>query len=147
MTQFYLTVYTSKSIGPITDDLLNDILFKSRINNSLHSLTGCLIARNNFFFQLLEGPEEEVRRCLNKIEKDPRHINITIQGEAFTNERLMPDWSMGFIQKDGHKLNSAEEMLHLFDLGRDGQIYSSSQSLKLLFKIFSRGMKVLDENS
>jgi len=146
MTPIYIIVYTSKSVGPITEDLLNDILFKSRRYNSLHSITGCLIARNNYFFQLLEGPEEEVINCIKKIEKDHRHINITIQGQAFINERFMPDWSMGFIHNDGHKINTAEEMLHLFDLGRDGQIYSSSQSLKSLFKIFSRGMKVIDEN-
>jgi hypothetical protein len=54
---------------------------------------------------------------------------------------------MGYIQRDNHRLNSTEDMLHLFDLGRDGQTYSSSQSLKLLFKIFSRGMKVLDKIS
>ena len=144
MAPIYLIVYTSKSIGPITDDLLNDILSKSRNYNKSHSLTGCLIARNNFFFQLLEGPEDEVRKCFKKIEKDPRHIEITIQGEAFTAERFMPDWNMGFIHKDSNNVNSAEEMLNLFDLGKDGQIYSSSQSLKLLYKIFSRGMKIID---
>jgi hypothetical protein len=86
---------------------LEEILKKSRENNTRLGLTGMLLYYEGAFMQVLEGSEETVRGLYTRIGLDPRHHLITLLLTEYVPERNFPDWSMGY-----HRLQS-EEMTHL----------------------------------
>jgi hypothetical protein len=132
-------VYTSKSSLLITSEFLNGILENAREHNSREGITGFLTARDGYFLQLLEGEETNVRECFNRILKDNRHSQITLQGEARVATRSTPNWSMGW-SADGQ---SAVGLIELFELGRSGKTFKDSSSLLKILKMFSRNAKIL----
>ena len=67
---------------------------------------------------------------------------LTVQGETFSEERMMPTWSMGMVQAD-EKLKSSQAILELFELGRAGKAFSNNTSLMSMLRIFSKEAKVL----
>ena len=103
MTVFNI-VYMSFATQPMTDESLEEILTKSRSNNTRLGLTGMLLYRDRFFLQALEGDEPTVRKLYNKIKDDPRHKNIRIMHEGQISERAFSDWSMGFNRIDDARM-------------------------------------------
>lgn len=142
LESIFQLLYTSESSQPVTQQLITEILQVSRKNNMADSITGFLIVRDGFFLQLLEGDEAKVRSCFAKIQKDPRHKSIVIQGETTVNQRLMPHWGMGFVRPESVFCSSIE-LLELFELGRRGQKYSSPESIRALLKQFSLHAQVI----
>ena len=141
MNTHFMLVYTSKSNYPFEDDFLTKILATSRERNLRDQITGFLVARDGYFLQLLEGPETRVRECYDRIKADERHMLVTLQGVAYSETRMMPEWSMGLVE-DGASVESSEGLLNLFELGRAGETYSDIESLKTLLWIFTRSAKI-----
>jgi hypothetical protein len=133
-------VYTSKCSVPMTPDFLRAILEKARERNSLDGITGFLTARDGHFLQLLEGEESKVRECFARIQKDSRHRQVTLQGEAIAASRTSPNWSMGWTEDGG----SAVSLLELFELGRSGSSFKDSSALMTLLKLFSKNAKIMN---
>jgi hypothetical protein len=46
--------------------------------------------------QVLEGEKEAVKKLASIIERDPRHKGFLILLQEVSEERLFPDWTMGF---------------------------------------------------
>lgn len=88
-------VYVSHAHTDMTLESLSTLLVKARVANEARMITGALLYQDRVFFQLLEGPEDDVRALYAKIEQDPRHFGCQILLDYPTNERLFPDWSMG----------------------------------------------------
>ncbi len=135
-------VYTSRTQKPIEASLLNDILGVSRERNLRDQITGFLAVRQGYFLQLLEGPEGEVRACYERILADRRHSQITLQGEAGADTRLMPNWSMGLVDP-ADAASSSSDLINLFELGRAGQKYASTESLMTMLRLFSKSAQPL----
>ncbi len=55
---------------------LEDMVTAANINNRRSDVTGILLFNGHHFFQLLEGPEEQVKEIYRCICNDPRHHNI-----------------------------------------------------------------------
>lgn len=89
-------MYTSSSIKDLSDQELEDILEKSRKNNNAKKVTGLLIVKGRTFLQCLEGEEADVSYIYNKILNDNRHTNIIDLVDENIEERLFPEWSMGY---------------------------------------------------
>ena len=70
-------VYCSQPFG-YSLEILSAILIASRANNRKQDITGALICRSDIFLQLLEGPEQKVKKTYEAIQKDDRHINVFI---------------------------------------------------------------------
>ena len=100
-------IYISASSHLMNNDELEEILTKSRANNTELGLTGMLLYYEGAFMQVLEGPEESVHRLYSRINLDPRHSRITRLWEEYIPERSFPDWSMGY-----HRLR-ADDMKYL----------------------------------
>jgi hypothetical protein len=97
-------VYASRSSGPITENLIEDILAKSRKYNLDVGLTGVLcVCHDDVFIQLLEGSREEVNRLYGKLLRDERHKEVTLLDYAEIEERRFSSWRMGRVDLD--KLN------------------------------------------
>ncbi len=134
--------YTSQFLLPMDQEEIKKILTVSQKNNLRDGITGFLTVRGEYFLQVLEGPESLVRDCYARIALDPRHKLLTVQGEAFSKERLMPKWSMGLVPMN-EKLKSSQDILELFELGRAGKPFSNNTSLMSMLRIFSKEAEVL----
>lgn len=141
MKKIFLLLYTSKSVLPIEQSLLDSILTIARTKNSARQITGFLVAREGYYMQLLEGDELEVRSCFEKIRHDKRHTQIKIRGSAHIEMRIMPNWSMGQVAVS--KNSSASELLEIFDLAAANDVYSDSKSLEALLRIFAKNVQII----
>lgn len=100
----YQITYRSEAVGDVTDSKISDVLEVSKHNNSKLEITGCLIYKENFFLQILEGEEDLVRKLYFTIKGDMRHENVNILHEGHSEERLFTKWDMAYA-----RLNDKED--------------------------------------
>jgi len=79
---------------------LRDLLQESRLNNERDGITGMLLYKGGTFIQVIEGPDEAIADLYARVRKDPRHTRIIKLLEGTTEERMFPNWSMGFRNAD-----------------------------------------------
>lgn len=89
-------IYASTATHLLSRHELVDILSKAREKNSRLGVTGMLLYKDGNFLQLLEGEEKVVRQLYETISLDPRHFGATVLTDEAAQERLFPDWTMGF---------------------------------------------------
>ena len=87
--------YSTATFTPKISDLeeILDIAWK---NNTADDISGVLMYHDMTFFQIIEGPEENVRRLLERIKADPRHTGFTLTQDTPIETRSFSDWSMGY---------------------------------------------------
>ena len=95
-------VYVSSAVRLLSDDELLELLRVSRENNERDDLTGLLLYKDGNFMQAVEGPETAVQQLYDKIQKDPRHKQVTTLIRERIETRQFPGWTMGFANM--HKL-------------------------------------------
>lgn len=98
MGVFQLLYISQAFTNPIAEELIQDILSIARKENRKKNLTGVLLARGDYFFQILEGDESSVNTLFAKIEKDKRHKNVQVLVRIPNGKRIFSKWSMGFLQ-------------------------------------------------
>jgi hypothetical protein len=86
-------IYTSRPFG-FDSGTLNGILAHAQQVNPRAGITGALICREDIYMQLLEGPEDEVRKAIDRIKRDDRHLEVTVHVEKPVSERLFGKWAM-----------------------------------------------------
>ncbi len=74
------------------------LLLDARSHNHHGDITGLLLHHGGCFMQMLEGPREQVRMLYERIALDPRHRDVVIELEVLADQRLFPDWQMGFAE-------------------------------------------------
>jgi hypothetical protein len=89
-------VYASSALQLFTKPELQTLLEKARQNNAKLNVTGMLLYKDGNFMQALEGDREVVTKLAGTIERDPRHKGVLILLRGTSEDRLFPDWSMGF---------------------------------------------------
>lgn len=89
-------LYVSAATELLSDADLDDILSKSRRNNTRDDVTGMLLYADGSFLQVLEGEETAIRQVYERISRDPRHHRIVEVAQQTIDQRDFPDWSMGF---------------------------------------------------
>ncbi|RFZ90966.1 BLUF domain-containing protein [Mucilaginibacter conchicola] len=100
----YYLIYMSRAAKPMSDTELDDLLAVAVKNNKELGITGMLlyvdeqsvISQHGRFIQVLEGPEETVKKIYSTINKDERHFHVMELFGYPLKERNFPDWSMGF---------------------------------------------------
>jgi hypothetical protein len=126
-----------KSDNQISQDSFGDeikkILTKSSANNLQDGITGLFLLVENRFIQLLEGEEENVKKCYQRIQSDNRHGNLTTLLQRNIGYRLFPHWSMRFLSAD--KAEDLENLgiSKLKDLGISKWEESYKDNLAILF--------------
>lgn len=87
--------YISRFSREMTAGEIHRIVAVAAQNNAEKGITGILMASGRLFFQIIEGPEEEINRLWQSILHDPRHKDIILlNSETGSFNRLYPDWSM-----------------------------------------------------
>lgn len=107
--------YASTALKDWSAEELLALLKTCRTNNSARDITGVLIYLHRTFFQVLEGEEETVNDVFEKIQKDKRHINVTLIEKKPIDEREFPYWSMGFEKLDDYDLTNIKGFSQIFD--------------------------------
>lgn len=129
--------YISKINAVLSQEEILEIGRISSFNNRKIDVTGVLISAGDYFFQILEGELAVVDQLLEKIDKDPRHCDITVlTSEYECEERLFSDWNMKtvtitestdlMLQAVGMMLQNIAQSYHI--IGR----YTQPALLKLM---------------
>jgi len=93
-------IYISSSADTMTPETLTTLAAQSRTNNLREQITGILLYGDHLFFQVLEGPDDEIAAMAKKIWSDTRHSGIREFKNASVDARSFPDWSMGCYRVD-----------------------------------------------
>ncbi len=75
-------------------EVFPQILAVSQSINAKRQISGCLLACNGWFMQILEGPGPEVKTTFASIQRDPRHQEVQLARIAPVAQRDFPRWSM-----------------------------------------------------
>jgi len=89
-------VYISSAVQLFSDADLAAILKQARQKNADLEITGILLYKDGDIMQLLEGPDEAVKKVAATIYADQRHSGIIQLLERKISKREFPDWSMEF---------------------------------------------------
>lgn len=91
-------LYISASNHDFTEEELEELLMKARINNEKLNVSGMLLYHEGSFIQALEGPRENVEKLYKIIGKDSRHTETRILFKGDSPQRDFDGWSMGFYR-------------------------------------------------
>ncbi|ROP61796.1 EAL domain-containing protein (putative c-di-GMP-specific phosphodiesterase class I) [Enterobacter sp. BIGb0383] len=69
-------IYRSHICDSVSASVLGEMVTVANNKNSRADVTGILLFNGTHFFQLLEGPEEEVTEIYRHIREDSRHYNV-----------------------------------------------------------------------
>jgi hypothetical protein len=87
--------YISRFSSGLKPRDIDQIVETSQRNNPGRKITGMLLASGDLFYQLLEGPKDQIDQLYERISKDSRHEQvILLESEIGDFERICPDWAM-----------------------------------------------------
>lgn len=124
MTDLYRLIYTSRNLLPGDEDAqaaaVAGILAASKRSNARVGVTGALLFNAGFFAQVLEGSRLAVEATFERIQRDPRHSDVSVLQCEPVAARGFPNWSMAFVGRSprGQALWGEFARRTDFDLGR-----------------------------
>ncbi|MBA4028100.1 MAG: hypothetical protein C0475_02985 [Planctomyces sp.] len=90
-------VYISRSLKPVTPELIKALSEKNTQNNMTKGVTGMLIFGNGWFMELLEGDVYAVIELFDEIAQDTRHTDVTQLFLGPASKRYFGDWNVGVV--------------------------------------------------
>jgi hypothetical protein len=94
----YRLIYRSHSLlAPKDDAGLADILKVARTRNAQLGVTGALMLYDDWFAQVLEGPQPVVEALYARIKTDPRHNGVRLNEAQVVPQRLFGKWAMAVV--------------------------------------------------
>ena len=87
-------IYLSQATQPVDRKVLRDIEATSQVYNQSHNITGLLVATEDQFLQVLEGPRMAINNLYMRIVQDSRHEDCLILAYHKVVRRRFEDWSM-----------------------------------------------------
>lgn len=94
---FYRIIYLSTANGAPEQDELEALMQRARENNNRDGITGLVAYHDYTFIQVLEGPEDKVKACFDRIRQSDLHRNIVVAHEAHSETRLFDRYAMAFV--------------------------------------------------
>lgn len=94
----YRLIYRSHSLlAPADEAGLADILKVARHKNADLGVTGALMLYDDWFAQVLEGPEAVVETLYARIKADKRHDGVRLNEAGAAPKRLFGKWAMAVV--------------------------------------------------
>ncbi|OUJ67764.1 BLUF domain-containing protein [Hymenobacter crusticola] len=93
-------LYRSRATQAFDEEELSELLAEARAWNEKHGITGLLCYSDRQFVQLLEGKAHPIDLLYARIQRDPRHRQVTTLSTAHDAHRFFADWQMGFVTVD-----------------------------------------------
>jgi hypothetical protein len=109
------------------------ILASSRKNNASAGVTGALLFNQGLFAQVLEGSLEGVERIFEKIQRDPRHSDVTVLQNGTAGHRDFAEWSMAFASSESKSAFGFG--IPAFNAAQSNPSVAAEQVLKLLREV------------
>jgi len=135
----YCLSYVSTQTQSMSETAMVELLTHCRAKNADLGITGLLLHRDDSFFQILEGGEEEVRSLFEKISADERHERVEVLSEGPTSTRDFMDWQMAFIDLDGQDFSALPGFSDVLKNTPESREFlrslSRSKKLAMLFSI------------
>lgn len=99
-TQLYETLYVSTIAPDAPISIIGEIASTARVFNESQGITGLLVFDGMRFCQQLEGERRKVMKLLERIQQDPRHVNVEILHHAPLAARRFRRFSLGYTTVD-----------------------------------------------
>lgn len=96
----YRLIYRSHSLlpdGGRNETALAEILKVARSRNAELGVTGALMLYDDWFAQVLEGPQDAVEALYDRIKTDPRHDAVRLNEAGPVGKRLFGKWAMAVV--------------------------------------------------
>ena len=96
----YRLIYRSHSLlpgGGKDEAALSAILQQARTGNALRGITGALMLYDDWFAQVLEGPQPVIEALYARIKTDPRHNGVRLNEAGVVPKRLFAKWAMAVV--------------------------------------------------
>jgi hypothetical protein len=90
-------IYSSIASGEVNFDTVGEILTHAVKRNKEKSITGMMIYDGHSFIQCIEGDDLVIDELWEKLNIDPRHHALHINGEEHDEKRLFSNWNMGYM--------------------------------------------------
>jgi hypothetical protein len=125
--------YISRSTKALTTSDLTGLLRKWRSKNQQLDVTGLLIYDNGVIIQLLEGPLPAVIDLFSAVSRDPRHSDAKILFQTTEDERMFPEWPMGFCDPRSELLKRLPGYAQFFPQGSSLEDFQRGSTARLFF--------------
>ncbi len=99
--------YASRPAVEVDAELLGELWIPAAIKNEARDITGCLYFGGAFFFQTLEGEDDQVYALMSEIRSDRRHAEVQVLVESDIISRMFTGWPLKLI--DGSRVRSGSE--------------------------------------
>lgn len=100
-TQLRHVVYVSRRAPGLTDhQVVDGIVLPSMTRNRRLNLSGCIWFDHGSFFQVLEGPADDLTRVFGAIERDGRHHSLRVLSAQEIDHRDFERFSMRLIAEE-----------------------------------------------
>ncbi len=86
------------------DLLISEVVATAKKENPRNDITGVLFYLNGKFLQVIEGPEDSLRRLMRNIEADPRHHSVDYVIDTPVKSRGFSKWNMDSFDLENPKL-------------------------------------------
>ena len=96
----YRLIYRSHSLlpgGGKDEAGLAEILKQARSGNAERGITGALMLYDDWFAQVLEGPQAAVEALYAKIKQDTRHDTVRLYEAGLVPKRQFAKWAMAVV--------------------------------------------------
>ena len=100
MTELYEILYCSLLAPGQPTEVVGQIVTRARARNATEGITGLLVFDGMRFCQHFEGPRKQVLGLLNRLEADPRHIEMRVVYEGGLSKRRYQRFEMGLAQTE-----------------------------------------------
>ncbi len=108
--------YISKTADSFYPSDILEIAEVSEKNNRRDELGGVLFCFRNIFYQTLEGDEQKVDACFQRISEDKRHKDIfVVEIENNVEDRKFADWGMKTVKLDERNESLIQPIRNMLD--------------------------------
>jgi hypothetical protein len=98
MTELHEILYFSQLAPNQPTDVVGHIVAQARARNAMEGITGLLVFDGMRFGQHFEGPRENVLRLMQRLEADPRHVQMRVVYEGALLQRRYHTFDLGLAQ-------------------------------------------------
>jgi hypothetical protein len=106
-------VYRSRATSACSDTDLYYLLAQAQERNELADVSGLLLYDRGYFFQWIEGAEDDLAPIWASIQVDARHRDVNVLADQEIAERKFKDWSMRFAHRDAQHANVVHGFLNV----------------------------------
>lgn len=113
----FRTIAYISSATKLNEEDLEKLLVHCKTNNNYIGISGILIYSMDFFFQIIEGSQEDVDELFEKIKTDSRHFNLLKIFDVTTSNKKFERFNCNYITNNDEK--ATNELLKFLEINKN----------------------------